>query len=228
LELAQGGFDWQVVEEPQLGEQIGPSTKQNLLLGVVVGLILGCFAAFVREGFDDAVQNSDDLKKQVDLPLLGIIPELPQVKHNGTIINLSLVKSQAMEPSISRMVCWPPFRDSLDLIYKNIRLLNYAFSLKSLVITSALAGEGKTTLALSLAITAARLHQRVLLIDTDLRRPSLHKQLNLPNEQGLSTLLTNDANLPSQTSIQPAGLYIDILTSGPTPTDPVKLLSSPG
>jgi hypothetical protein len=120
--------------------------------------MLGGLAAFIREGFDDAVQTSNDLKKQVALPFLGIIPELPQVKASESIINLSLGKSQAIDPLIIQMVCWPPFRDSLDLIYKNIRLLNYAFSLRSLVITSALAGEGKTTLALGLAITAARLH----------------------------------------------------------------------
>jgi len=70
------------------------------------------------------------------------------------------------------------------------------------MVTSALAGEGKSTLALGLALSAARLHQRVLLIDADLRRPNLHKLVNLPNEQGLSTLLTTDANVPSQSSIQ--------------------------
>lgn len=227
LELARGGFDWQVVEKPKLGEQIAPSLKTNFLLSVVVGLMLGIFAAFIREAVDDAVHTSDELKKQVALPLLGITPELPQVRASQPIINLSVNRPPVLEPSIIQTVCWPPFRDSLDLIYKNIRLVNSAFALKSLVVTSALAGEGKTTLALGLAITAARLHQRVLLIDTDLRRPSLHKQLNLPNEQGLSTLLTNETTLPSQSSIQQSSSYFDVLTSGPAPTDPVKLLSSP-
>ena len=92
--------------------------------------------------------------------------------------------------------------------------------------TSALAGEGKTTLALGLALSAARLHQRVLLIDADLRRPNLHKLVNLPNEEGLSTLLTNDVNVPTESSIQSSGSYVDILTAGPTPQDPANLLSS--
>lgn len=224
LQLARGGFDWQIVEQPNLGKQISPNIKTNLLLGVVVGLTLGCFAAFIREAIDDAVHSSDELKKQVALPLLGLIPELPSAKTSGSMINLALGKPQ---PQMLSMICWQSFRDSLDLIYKNIRLLNSAFPIKSLVITSALAGEGKTTLALGLAITAARLHQRVLLIDTDLRRPSLHKQLELSNDIGLSTLLTSDRALPCQRRVELFGAQIDVLTSGPTPRDPVQLLSSP-
>ncbi|WP_228054733.1 GumC family protein [Gloeocapsopsis crepidinum] len=219
LQLARGGFDWQVVEQPGIGEQISPSIKRNLLLGVVVGLTLGCFATFIREAVDDAVHSSDELKKQVALPLLGLIPELPPAKPNG------LIKLNKQQTQVLPMLCLQSFRDALDLIYKNIRLLT-AFPVKSLAVTSALAGEGKTTLALGLAIAAARLHQKVLLIDTDLRRPSLHKQLELSNDQGLSTLLTSDRALPCQRRIQLFGAQIDVLTSGPTPVDPVQLLSS--
>lgn len=129
LDFAREGFDWQVVEEPQLGEKIGPSITKNLLLGAVVGFMLGSVAAFVREGVDDAVHNSDDLKKQIALPLLGVIPELPQVKPNQPVISLSWGKPQAIEPSIIQMVHWLPFRDSLDAVYNNIQLLDCAFTL---------------------------------------------------------------------------------------------------
>jgi capsular exopolysaccharide synthesis family protein len=115
------------------------------------------------------------------------------------------------------------------LIYQNLNLLPNANGLRSLAITSALAGEGKSTIALGLAISAARLNKRVLLIDADLRRPSLHKQLGLPNEQGLSTLLL-EASDTRQLGIRLLHQYNDIsiavLTSGPAPADPVKLLSS--
>jgi capsular exopolysaccharide synthesis family protein len=226
LEIARGGFDWQTLEEPQLGLQIGPNIKLNLLLGLVVGLMLGGGAAFLREMFDDSVHSSEELEKQIALPLLGMTPELPQDKDSQPIVNLPFGKPQIMAPWTIQVTNWPPAWESLDLIYKNIQLLNSVSSFKSLMVTSALAGEGKSTLALGLALSAARLHQRVLLIDADLRRPNLHKLVNLPNEQGLSTLLTTDANVPIQSSIQSSGSHIDVVTAGPMPADPPNLLSS--
>lgn len=211
LELARGGFNWQPVEQPQLGKQIAPDPKLNLMLGAVVGLFLGGLAAFLREAADGAVHTSDELMRQVNLPLLGMVPEAPRSTAHST----------------TEIVQWPPFRESLNLIYKNIELLNSAFSPRSLIVTSALSGEGKSLLALGLAISAARLHKRVLLIDADLRCPSLHRQLDLPNKQGLSTLLASDAPLPTPNRSPSSSSPIDILTSGPMPTDPVKLLSSP-
>lgn len=227
LEIARGGFEWQALESAELGSQTGPNIKQNLLLGVVVGLMLGGVAAFLREMADDAVHSSDELEKQVALPLLGMTPEMPRGKASEPIVKLPFGKPSLLEPWTIQVQNWPPSWESLDLIYKNIQLLNSVSSFKSIMITSALAGEGKSTLALGLALSAARLHQRVLLIDADLRRPNLHQRLNLPNEQGLSTLLTSDAIVPSESSIQSSGSYIDILTAGPTPADPANLLSSP-
>lgn len=219
LEIARGGFDWQVVEKPRLGAQVSPSWPKNLVVGVAGGLVLGCCAAFLREAIDDAVRTSDELKKQVSFPLLGMVPEVPPAATRS---------AHALSLETVQVIQWQPFRESLDLIYKNIQLLNPDFPLRSLVITSALAGEGKSTLALGLAMSAGRLHQRVLLIDADLRRPSLHKQLNLPNERGLSTLLSSDVPIEDPNDIQPSVTYnnLSILTAGPTPNDPAKLLSS--
>ncbi|PSO98421.1 MAG: capsular biosynthesis protein [Cyanobacteria bacterium SW_6_48_11] len=202
VELDRGGFNWQVVETPRAGHKIGPNTKQDILLGAVVGLFLGGVAAFLREVVDDAVHTSDQLRGQVSLPLLGVTPSLP--------------------PSEAA------FRESLDMIYKNIQLLNRGSELSSLVVTSALAGEGKSTLVLGLAISAARLDQRVLVIDADLRHSSLHEELALSNEEGLSTLLSGETEQPNLHHISPLGSNIDLLTAGSTPNDPVKLLSSQG
>ena len=226
IEIARGGFKWQVVEAPELGKQTGPNTKVDILLGVVVGLFLGGVAAFVREAVDNAVHTADDLKKQVAVPLLGIVPKLPSTS-TSRIINLPFGKPQFTASSVKQTVYWLPFRESLDLIYKNIQLLNPASAISSLAVTSALASEGKSTLSMGLALSAARLHQRVLLIDANLRNPTLHTQLDLPNEQGLSTLLADETTLPDPVRISPSGSNIDILTAGPIPTDPVMLLSSP-
>jgi len=268
LEIARGGFDWQVVEAPQPGTKNAPKTQQSILLGVVVGLFLGGAAAFVRDMLDDSVHSSEQLKKLVPLPLLGITPQLPQVNTNKPIVKLPFGKRQvsmawASEPIVKlpfgepegmtpwtiELVHTPPAWESLDLIYQNIQLQKSASTLQEwevldliyknnqlqksastsrpLMITSALEGEGKSTIALGLAISAARLHQRVLLIDADFRQPMLHQMLYLPNEYGLSTLLESNATMPIHSDIPVSDIHIDILTSGPIPTAPVNLLSSP-
>ena len=245
LEIARGGFDWQVVEAPQLGTKTGPKTQQSILLGVVVGLFLGSTAAFVRDMLDDSVHSCDQLKTLVSLPILGMTPQLPQSNKNNSIINLPFNKPQvsvalvtepiiklpfgkpeSMAPWTIEVIHTPPAWESLDLIYQNIQLQNSASTVRSLMVTSALNGEGKSTIALGLAISAARLHQRVLLIDADYRQPMLHQHLNLSNEYGLSTLLERDATLPTLRATQWSDIHVDILTSGPIPTDPINLLSS--
>lgn len=227
-ELAKGGFKWEIVEEPQEGTRQGPNEQQNLMLGAVVGLMLGGIAAFIREAADDSVHTTAELERQVSLPILGTTPKLPPAKTRESVIKLPFGKPDVPAPWTIQVLQSSPRWESLDLIYKNIELLNSVASFKSLMITSALSDDGKSGLALGLAMSAARLHKRVLLIDANLREPSLHKQLNLPNEQGLSTLLANEVTIPNQISIQSSGSsYIDILTAGPTPGDPANLLSSP-
>lgn len=227
-ELSKGGFNWQVVEEPQRGIKLGPNLQQNLLLGGVVGLILGSIAAFIREASDDSVHTTAELEKQFALPLLGTTPKLPPAKPKESIIKLPFGKPEVLAPWTIQVLQSPPRWESLDLIYKNIELLNGGSDLKSLMVTSALPDEGKSSFTLGLAMSAARLHKKVLLIDANLRDPNLHKQLNLPNEQGLSTLLDSDAGIPNQIGIEYSGsAYIDILTAGPKPVDPAHLLSSP-
>ena len=229
LEIARGGFDWQMVEQPKLGRQVGPNWLRNLLIGGAGGLMLGSVAAFLRESADKSIRTSEDLTKQASIPLIGMVPELP-MSELMPASNFAFGRStHAGDTSMLQVLHWAPFRESLDLIYKNLQLMTDGSPMRSIVVTSALAGEGKSTVALGLAISAARLHQRVLLIDADLRRPGLHHQLQLPNEHGLSTLLSSDRAL-TQAAIQPASTYSDlpisVLTAGPTPIDSVKLLSS--
>jgi len=230
LEIARGGFDWQIVEEPQLGGKTGPNLQQNLLLGAVAGLMLGAVAAFLRESADDAVHTTAELERQVALPLLGTTAKLSpdRTKASEAVIKLPFGKPKVLAPWTVQVLNWPSSWEAMDLIYKNIELLSSVSTLKSLMITAALPSESKSNLALGLAISAVRLHKRVLLIDADLRHPSLHKHLNLPNEEGLSSLLSSDSTIPNQLGIQSSGsAFIDILTSGPIPTDPANLLSSP-
>jgi len=235
LEIARGGFDWQIVEEPTLGfTDAADSLRKNLLLGIVAGLFIGGIAAFIRDMQDDTMHTYNDLEQQISsLSLLGVTPQYFQSEESNSNFLPQFLKGQSVSPLTIEIVQWLPFRESLDLIYKNIQLNNYsqeAYSqeatLRSLVVTSALPEEGKTTIALGLATSAARLHKRVLLVDADMRSPTLHKQLNLPNERGLSTLLASNGSIDSRDVIQSSNSTIDILTSGPIPSDSVTLLSS--
>lgn len=231
LEIARGGFDWQVVEEPLLGFASPVDWQKNLLLGGVAGLMVGGMAAFAREALDDMVHTSADLQKQVPVPLVGMLPALHIAGSEfGRKSRQSLGGQEALAPAIKSLLRWPGFREAMDLVYQNMQLVNSVSALKSVVITSALAGEGKSTVSLGLAFSAARLHSRVLLIDADLRRPSLHKLMDLPNEEGLSTYLMEPGRLPDH--LMPTGADdgrtgISVLTAGPLSDDPAKLLSSP-
>jgi len=231
LEIARGGFDWQVVEQPLLGYPLEVDWKKNLLLGGVAGFMVGGMAAFAREALDDMVHTSEELRKQVPVPLVGMVPALHvSGSEFGRLSRQEIGGEQLLAPAMQSLLRWPGFREAMDLVYQNIQLVNTAASLRSIVVTSALAGEGKSTLALGLAFSAARLHQRVLLIDADLRRPSLHKLMNLPNGEGLSTYLPKPGSFPKQLLSADTGdsrTGISVLTSGPIPTDPAKLLSSP-
>lgn len=226
LEIARGGFDWQVVEEPQLGEPTGLSTKQNILIGAVAGLMLGGVAAFIRDMFDNSIHSIDELKQQVNLPVIGTTPEFSEKQKNEPIIKLLARDSSSLSPLTVQVLYEPPSWDSLNLVYKNIHLQSPDAVLKALTITSSLTGEGTSTLALGLGISAARLNQRVLLIDANFRSPSLHQRLNLSNDWGLSTLLESDTPISVPSPILTSGIYFDVLTSGPSPTDPVHLFSS--
>jgi polysaccharide biosynthesis transport protein len=228
LEIARGGYDWQVVEAPQLVSQSQSGLMRNLLLGGVVGLFLGGGLAFAREASDDSVHDSTELKKQVALPLLGMLPEAATaVTASFPSMAFSKAAKDPIEPE--QVLRWQPFREAMDLLYQNIQLLDPEGALKSIVVTSALAGEGKSTVALGLAISAARLHRRVLLVDGDLRRSRLHELLSLQNDRGLSSLLMDRIPL-SELLPQEQGnnrSNIAILPAGPAPRDPAKLLSSP-
>lgn len=226
LKIAQGGFDWQVVEEPELGIYMGNGRLLLLLGGVLIGPILGVAAALIWAFFNNAIFSAKDLQKLTNRPLLGSVPKLAPHGKNKRTKSLSLKGWRTEAPSMVEASTGLPVHETLDIIYQNIQILKYPFRFKSLMLTSALPGEGKTTLALGLGASAAHMHRRVLVIDANLRYPRLHKILELSNDWGLSLLLVDGTDANFDDYIQPIHPYIDILTAGPTPDDAVNLLSS--
>ncbi|MEL6581478.1 MAG: polysaccharide biosynthesis tyrosine autokinase [Cyanobacteria bacterium J06621_12] len=226
IELNRGGFNWQVIEPPQLGVQIGPNTQKDLLLSVVVASFLGISTAFVREAIDERISNLRETERQTALPMLGSTPALLLPSSSRFMTKLPFFSGTHVKSKSAEVIQWQPFREALDVVYENLRLSGLTSTLQSLAITSATAGEGKSTLTLGLALSVARHQQRVLIIDADLRRPGLHKSFNLPNQTGLTDYLAGEIDEPDIEQVFLQGEHIDLITSGSKTEDPVKLLSS--
>ncbi|MDJ0800956.1 MAG: polysaccharide biosynthesis tyrosine autokinase [Calothrix sp. MO_167.B12] len=224
LQAAQSGFNWQIVEEPQQVVAIGNGKLFNLLGGVVIAPLLGILAALIWELFDDVIYSVQDLRNLNQLRILGTVNKVTTPNQKQKI--LPFWKQSHNSASISTDFAPLPDHESLDMVYQNIQLVDSSFPFKSLMLTSAKSGEGKSTLALGLAVSAARMHRRVLVIDANIRTPHLHKALELTNDSGISLLLLEDNNSSFKDYIQPVHPAIDILTAGPVAEDPVKLLSS--
>ncbi|MEH2402756.1 GumC family protein [Nostoc sp.] len=226
LKIAQEGYNWQVLAEPALGTYMGSNILLLLIGGGVIGPILGILAALILEKFNDAIYCAGDLKKLTNLRVLGSVPKLPSRGVKKRRLNLPWNGQRTSDSSVVEATTKLPVHETLDMIYQNIQILKYPLPFKSLMLTSALPGEGKTTLVLGLVASATRMHRRVLVIDANLHNPSLHKILELSNDWGLSLLLVDETTTHFQDYIQPIHPSIDILTAGPVPEDTVKLLSS--
>jgi len=231
IELNRGGFNWQVIEPPQVGYKIAPSLPKDMLLSLVFATFLGGLAAFIKDAVDERITNPVEIARQTALPILGTAPGLSLSSSGNFLARLPLRSSFQPNIVIKEVIQWSPFREALDLIYENFKLARINSSLinsplTSLAVTSSISGEGKSTFVLGLALSVARHQQRVLVIDADLRNPSLHKPFKLSNYSGLSDFLAGDLDYPVIESVALSGETIDLITAGSRPTDPVKLLSS--
>lgn len=229
-ELARDGFNWDVVVQPTIGAAMGTSSLRYIVMGAVVGLFVGGILAFIRESMDQVVHTSDALKKQVPLPLLGILPS--RASRRLSLASLGNLSIGTLHPELSdseliQTIIAPPFRESLDLIANSLQLLQTARSSQVIAVTSGLAGEGKTTLTLGLALSFARMNQQVLVIDADLRRSGIQRDLGLNLEGGLSTYLQGKPGLNPTHRFDFDGKYVDVLPAGASLHDPMTLLSSP-
>lgn len=225
IEIDRGGLKWQVVEAPALGEDETPSKLKTLLAGLVVGSFLGIGAALGRDISDDTVHSPQQLEQESAQTLLGVIPELPADNINQENSELLLNQFSDRDRSIEQTIYLRPLRESLDLIYQNVKQLSLHKN-QSLLITSIEFGTDSLTLMLGLASSAVRAGQKVLLIDTNFRFPSLHQKLGVNNERGLSELLTGEVTDAHIQTVSLLNEEIDVLTAGSNVGDPVKLLSS--
>ncbi|RCJ16695.1 chain-length determining protein [Nostoc sp. ATCC 43529] len=229
MKISQEGYNWQVLEEPALGTYVGNNKLLYLLGGGVIGPLLGILAALILSKLNDTIYSAEDFNKLTNLRVLGTVPKLrsPDTKYSKKhLLNLSWNHQRSLPPATVEASAKLPVHETLDMIYQNIKIFKYPLPFKSLMLTSAVPGEGKTTLVLGLVASAIRMHRRVLVIDANLQNPNLHKILELSNDWGLSLLLLDETTSDFQDYIQPIHPFIDVLTAGPVPEDRVKLLSS--
>jgi polysaccharide biosynthesis transport protein len=226
IELNRGGFNWQVIEPPLLGEKIAPSIPKNMFLSLIFASFLGGLAVFFKSALDERITNSLEIKRQTALPILGTTPGLHLSSTERFFAQVSFLSVPHPTNSMKEIIQWNPFREAIDLIYENFKLTRSNPPIKSLAVTSAISGEGKSTFILGLALSAARHQQRVLVIDADLRSASLHLPFNLTNDCGLANFLAGETNHLVVEQVSFSGETIDLIPAGSRPTDPVKLLSS--
>ncbi|MDJ0594197.1 MAG: polysaccharide biosynthesis tyrosine autokinase [Pleurocapsa sp. MO_226.B13] len=227
IEIDRGGLKWQVVEAPDLGEDESPNKLKTILAGLVVGSFLGLGAAFAREATDDTIHSPQELEQESGQILLGIIPELPAESLNQQNSDLLLNQFSDRDRSIEQAIYLRPLREALDLIYQNVKHLNPEGTNQSLLITSIEPGVDSLTLMLGLASSAVRANQKVLLIDTNFRFPSLHQKFRVENERGLSNFLMGEITNAQIQTVSLLNEEVELLTAGSTSvSDPIKLLNS--
>jgi capsular exopolysaccharide synthesis family protein len=239
LKVAQQVVPWQLISPPEVEEEfVSPKPVRNLALGLIGGLLLGIGAAFLAERLDPVHHSADELKEDAKLPLLGAIPwqkdlgtiekvntALPQLTVGDRKITIPNTTAKSANENIS-YYNFSAFSEAFHTLNTNIRLLGSDSPLKSLVISSLSPGDGKTTMAINIAKAAARMGQRVLLVDADLRRPRIHLRLNLDNDHGLSNVLAEGLDWNEAIQSLPRHENLSILTAGSIPPDPSRLLSS--
>ena len=183
-----------------------PNVKLNLALGILVGLVVGVGLAFFIEYLDTSVKTIDDVERALQAPVLGVIPQ-----NVGSLIE---------EGPDS------PHAEAYRVLRTNVLFSRKRENANTLTVVSGGAGEGKSTTIFNLATVFAQNGQRVLLVDSDLRRPSLHKIMKVTNSTGLTNLLLGQ--MPIEQVIQTTSIpTLDFLPSGKLPSSSLGILNSP-
>lgn len=239
-ELAKEGYVWQVIEEPTLGEVSESSLKQQLVLGVIAGMFIGGIIAFVLSSMDSRIRDAKDLERATLIPLLGTVPHVsnPNSSKLGFTDAIHLIihsikgadRSSDGDNDITPLnldiITNDEFQDAMALMGSSICFQLIQKNIKSLAITSALPGEGKTITTLGLAYTMTRMRHSVVVLDADLNQSKLANAFNPKLPQTLTEFLEGNEDFPKLGSVKINGLSVDVLPAGTAVVDSLRMLSS--
>ncbi|MCA3014672.1 MAG: polysaccharide biosynthesis tyrosine autokinase [Myxococcaceae bacterium] len=196
---------------PQMAP-IRPNVPQSILLGVVAGLIAGLGLALLLEFLDSSVTTQAEIEERLGLTFLGFVPTIPVGAVDGQTKDLHIHR----EPKSMIAECTRAVRT-------NLLFMSPDKPLRRMLVTSSGPQEGKSTTAINLAIAMAQSGQKVLIVDTDMRRPRLHKAFGVPNDVGVSSLVVGEGKLEDAIkTTEVPGVYL--LPCGPVPPNPAELL----
>jgi succinoglycan biosynthesis transport protein ExoP len=187
-----------------------PKIARNLVLGLVLGLLLGLGTALLRQVLDTKVRSEQDVRAITASPILGVIAFDAEVPGHPVILRADPRGAPA---------------EAIRRLRTNLQFIGVAGESRSIVISSSVPGEGKTTAAINLAVSLADAGAKVLLIDADLRRPTVSEYLGLEGRVGLTTVLIGKASVADV--VHPyAETTLDVLPAGEIPPNPSELLGS--
>jgi polysaccharide biosynthesis transport protein len=250
INAARQEVPWELVSPPSMQKVTSASLLRDLVLGTLLGGLLGFGVALLVDKMNDVIYTVKDLRSELKIAILGMIPqreELQKVKVQpksflsskfGSKFSPTLnsknfnredftFSSETPEQTTKNVrYQFSPFAEAFRSLYTQIRLLNPDSPVRSLVISSSVSGEGKTTIATQLAKAAAAMGQRVLLVDADLRKPSLQELRIQDSRDGLTDVITDRLNLMDVVRPMPDETNLYVLLSGLLPLDPTSLLGS--
>jgi len=216
LERSRFITPWQIISPPNFRETpVQPDIKKSILQALLLGLLSGVGAVMLREKTDNVYHTPKEVEKELQVPVLGLIPYLPL--EPGVDISTSISKMTASERFA--------IKESLRSLFTTFRLLRADHNIRLVGITSSSQGEGKSTSVSIFASTLADLGLQVLVVDADMRLPMQTRYFGVASGEGLSSVLS-DSNIPINSLFINIQENLDILPAGPKPPDPAKLLNS--
>ncbi|MEM8722823.1 MAG: polysaccharide biosynthesis tyrosine autokinase [Cyanobacteria bacterium P01_G01_bin.39] len=218
-----------IISKAAVPEEPLPSKKKLIVAGSgVMGVLLGIFVAFLLDLRDQTLKNTLEIGQRLSYPLIGFIPDYKKVAHQKQLM-IADSSGADLPKLIANQISVLPIGEAYQELQINLQLLcvQEAFN-KVVVITSALSGEGKSSVAANLAAAKAQCGQKVLLVDADLRYPTQSQLWSVSNNIGLAHILEREvATNDWYSSIHKIVPNLDLITSGETSKQPISLLNSP-